>query len=213
MADGSNEHAEVVEDPLGPWEPMALADVIDLFANAPFRWWVAGGHALEAHLGRSWRPHDDIDLGISRPDVEALVRCLPGWDVHLAHDGVLTPWDSASLGDDLDRTGNLWCRREPDGAWVLDVLIGEGDEKQWIYKRDASVRREWSQVVLSTDQGVPYLAPEVQLLFKSETPRPKDHVDAEVVIPELDDDRQAWLVDHLPADHPWQALCAPTPTN
>ena len=34
-----------------------------LFAEAPFRWWISGGHALELHIGESWRSREDLDGG------------------------------------------------------------------------------------------------------------------------------------------------------
>lgn len=51
---------------LGRWEPLPLAVTIELFQEAPFRWWISGGYALELHLAASWREHEDVDLGIPR---------------------------------------------------------------------------------------------------------------------------------------------------
>ncbi len=104
---------------------MSVSEVVDLFGPATFRWWLAGGHALEAHLERSWRLHDDIDIGITRSDARRLRRFLDGWDIHVASDGVLTRWDRQSLDDPSAGAGNnLWCRPSADAPWRLDVLIG-----------------------------------------------------------------------------------------
>jgi hypothetical protein len=43
-------------------------------------------------------------------------------------------------------------------------------------------------------------------LFKSKAPRPKDHLDAEMVAPVLAGSQRAWLAGLLPTGHPWQAL-------
>jgi hypothetical protein len=51
-----------------------------------------------------------------------------------------------------------------------------------------------------------YLAPELQLLYKSKDVRPKDQVDAEEVIPSLSDERAARLRGALAPDHAWQVL-------
>ena len=102
----------------------------------------------------------------------------------------------------------MWCRPDADAPWVLDVTLSEGSEQSWIYRRDPSVRRSWDLAVLRTADGVPYLAPELQLLFKSGGLRPKDDVDAEEVIPALDADQRRFLACHLGADHPWQRLLA-----
>jgi hypothetical protein len=53
------------------------------------------------------------------------------------------------------------------GSWCLDVTLAEGDSEAWVYRRDPRIRVPWPQAVLSTADGVPYLAPELQLLFKS----------------------------------------------
>lgn len=35
----------------GTWQPMDLVQAAQLHSDAPFRWWVTGGHALELYLG------------------------------------------------------------------------------------------------------------------------------------------------------------------
>jgi hypothetical protein len=192
---------------LGPWEPLALDDVVGLFSGAAFRWWVAGGHALEVHCGRSWRDHGDVDVGISRDDAVALAVVLDGWQVAVAAGGVLRIWDGEPLAADHDEN-NLWCRRRPDGPWELDVIVGEGSGDRWVYRRDPAITLPWADALLVSPTGIPYLAPDAQLLFKSEGQRPKDHVDAREVIPSLDPARLHRLAAWLDRNHPWQELLA-----
>lgn len=183
---------------------MTVEDAVATFAGAPLRWWIAGGHALEMHAGRSWRDHDDIDVGVCRVEAGQLRTVLAGWDVHVAAAGELRPWHGESL--DADRhENNLWCRQDPDGPWVLDVTVGEGDAGRWVYRRDPSIELPWEHVVLRDGQGVPYLAPEVQLLYKAKGMRPKDD-DARAVVPLLGAAGRARLRGWLDADHPWQEL-------
>ncbi len=190
---------------LGPWEPLELTEVSDTFVGAPFRWWVSGGHALELHLGRAWRNHDDTDVGVVRSDLTAVHDWLSSWDLHVGADGVLTPWRGETL-DANRQQNNVWCRRTTTSPWALDVTIGDGSDTEWIYRRDPAVRRPWADAVLRTDDSVPYLAPQIQLLFKSKSVRPKDDVDARQVIPELSEERRSWLAEQLPAGHPWHRL-------
>ncbi|MEZ5225771.1 MAG: hypothetical protein R2710_03595 [Acidimicrobiales bacterium] len=187
---------------------MSVADAVDRFRAADFRWWLSGGHALEAHLGRRWRSHDDTDIGICRDSTPRLLEVLSGWDLHIGAGGVLTKWAGQPL--DADRSqNNLWCRPTPHSPWMLDITIGDGDDQDWIYRRDRSIRRPWGDAVLSTPTGVAYLAPDLQLMFKSKDLRPKDDLDAATVIPALEPDRVAWLAEHLPAEHPWLSLVPP----
>jgi len=188
---------------LGPWKPLGLESVVETFASAPFRWWVTGGHALDLHLRRSWRDHEDTDVGIVRSDLSALQTLLPDWDLHVAAAGHLAPWRGEPL-EVVRHQNNVWCRRTADGPWVLDVTIGEGSDEDWIYRRDPSVRVPWGMAVLRTTEGVPYLAPELQLLYKSKGLRPKDDVDAAEVIPRLDARQRGLLSRLLESSHPWQ---------
>ncbi len=189
----------------GSWEPLPILKATALFAGAPFRWWVSGGHALELHLGHSWRDHADTDVSIVRDDAPLLLSVLEGWDVHVAAAGVLTPWDGSKLIASQSHN-NLWCRADPTSPWRLDVTISDGDDAEWIYRRAPTIRRPWIQAVLTTEDGLPYLSPVLQLLFKSKNPRPKDHVDADVVISTLSTAERNELSGLLPDDHMWQAL-------
>jgi hypothetical protein len=189
----------------GPWEPLSLTETIMIFRGATFRWWVSGGRALELHLGRSWREHEDTDVGVPRPDLPGLQQVLSGWDIHVAAAGHIEPWAGQELHGELHEN-NLWCRRHPNAPWSLDVTISEGDGDAWIYRRDQRVRLPWGAAVLHTADGVPYLTPELQLLFKSKECREKDELDARQVIPELDAIRRRRLTRLLPANHPWHRL-------
>ena len=194
-------------DELGPWQPLGLEEAVLLFAVFPGRWWITGGHALELHLGRSWRAHADTDVSVLRQDSAALRAALADWDIHVASAGTLSPW-SGSMSLAAANRNNLWCRRSAGQPWCLDVTIGDGNEDVWIYRRDPAVRVRWDDAVLRSEGGIPYLAPELQLLFKSKNVRPKDDRDAHEVIPELSATRRLHLRRLLPGDHPWQVLCA-----
>jgi hypothetical protein len=184
------------------WSPLPFAEVVRTFRPSPMRWWVSGGHGLELHLGRSWRSHDDIDVGLCRGDVVTLGGLLAGWEIAVATDGRLRPWDGQPVGENEN---NLWARRQP-GPWEVDITVGEGDADFWAYRRDQSLTMPWVDAVLTNADGVPYLAPALQLLFKAKDPRPKDDFDAEVVIPTLDDRGLALLHVRLPPEHRWRPL-------
>ena len=192
-------------DDLGPWSPLTVRQTIELFEPAPFRWWISGGYALELFVGRTWRHHEDMDVGVCRRDAPAMAGLLGGWDLHVAAGGRLTPWDGTAL-DPGRHQNNVWCRRTPASPWSLDLTIGDGDEGSWVYRRDPSLRLRWDDAVLRTADDVPYLAPDLQLLFKSTNVRPKDDEDAQQVIPVIPPERRARLRRWLPADHVWRRL-------
>jgi hypothetical protein len=186
---------------------MPLDAVVSTFSRAGFRWWVSGGHALELHLGRSWRDHGDTDIGIARADLGSLRALLHDWDLHVAAAGQLRPWAGEPLEPGRNEN-NLWCRPVASGPWALDVLVGEGSDDEWIYRRDPTVVVPWALAVLRTADDIPYLAPELQLLYKSKDPRAKDEVDASEVIPTLDARQRGLLSRLLAPDHPWRRRLA-----
>ncbi|MFC6285386.1 hypothetical protein ACFP3Q_05575 [Nocardioides sp. GCM10027113] len=85
-----------------------------------------------------------------------------------------------------------------------DVADGE-----WTYRRDPRIRRAVGELDgPASDQSRRVLAPEVQLLYKSKNPRPKDEAGLLAVLPHLDADQSSWLADALSLvspDHPWMA--------
>ena len=189
---------------LGPWAPMSVGDVVEFFSATPINWWFAGGTALELHIGRAWRSHDDIDVGVCRAEVPLLVPLLDEWEIQVAAAGELRPWRGEPLRE-TRHENNLWVR-PPGGAWCLDVLIGEGDAHHWAYRRDPTLRLPWGRAVHTSPLGHRYLGPALQLLFKSKGLRPKDDVDARQVVPGLDDWGVALLDVRLRANHPWRPL-------
>ena len=199
--------ATMAAEGLAQWEPLGCGDVVHPFEDFPAPWWICGGHALELALGRSWRSHDDMDVGVLRRDASRLVGLFDGWDVEIAAAGVLSPWNGSVLRAD-ESQNNLWCRRAAAQPWCLDITIADGNREFWVFRRDPRIQVQWKHAVLRTPEGVPYLAPELQLLYKSRQSRRKDNLDAKEVIPSLEPDQRDRLHLLLAADHPWQALVA-----
>lgn len=187
------------------WQPMSVQEAVAIFSDAPFRWWISGGYALELHLGRVWRTHDDVDVGVCRVDTPAVFRWLADWDLWIATAGRLLPWNGHLL-EANQNTNNVWARSAPNAPWRFDLTVGSGTPDRWEYRRDTTIQRTWGAALLEAPDGIPYLAPEIQLLFKSKDPRPKDHEDARLVVPMLDAEERRFLSDRLPAGHPWHSL-------
>jgi len=85
-------------------------------------------------------------------------------------------------------------------------MIGESDGDEWVYRRDPRIRLPLVRIGRQSDSGLPYLAPEVQLLFKAKQQRAKDEADFARVEPLLDANSRSWLRGALQLthpDHPW----------
>jgi aminoglycoside-2''-adenylyltransferase len=184
------------------WEALALEEAARLMSGFPGPWWVTAGWAIELHIDRPVREHGDVDVLVLRDDQEAIRGQLPGWDFRIAHEGRLEPWPPSGRIE-LPRAG-LWARSDATGPWQLDFLLAERDTDAWWYRRDPKIRIPLSELGLVSTRGIPYVRPEVVLLFKSRAPRERDEQDLEAVLPTLDDVSLRRLRAWLAPEHPWR---------
>jgi hypothetical protein len=91
----------------------------------------------------------------------------------------------------------------------IQVMLDEACAGDWVSRRDRRIRRPVASIGSVTADGIPYLAPEIQLLYKARTPRPKDDIDLTVTLPILTQPQRQWLSDALSLaygpDHAWRA--------
>jgi hypothetical protein len=191
-----------VTEPEWPWDPLGLDDAVALMEGFPGPWWVAAGWAIELYAGRAVREHRDVDILVLRDDQAAIRSQLPEWDVRIAHAGRLEPWPRGARIE-LPRSG-LWARNDPSGPWQLQFLLAERDGGDWWFRRDPAIRLPLDEIGLRSAGGIPYLRPELSLLFKSRDPRPQDAADFDAVLPLLDVTARSRLGAWLPVDHPWR---------
>jgi hypothetical protein len=183
------------------WEPLTPEQVAELLGRCAARWWVAGGYAIDAFVGEvDRRPHEDIDVGLLARDQQAVRGCLRGWELFCADPpGTLRPWwPDEQLGEAIH---DVWCRPGTRDPWRLALVLNPSDGDTWIYRRDPRIRRHVAEIVWRSG-GIDYLAPDVQLLFKSKTLRPKDDQDFTDTLPLLDPAHRSWLREALELAHP-----------
>lgn len=187
------------------------ADVAALLDGYPGVWWVAGGWALEAFTGVR-RDHHDVDPSVLAAELPLLRRHLAGtfdvWAVGSGAIRALLPDDDpdASAAELMWATeGQIWVRDGALGPWEYDILLVPGTPEEWVYRREESIRMPMANA-LWTHDGIRYLQPEIQLLYKATGLRPKDRLDFDNTLPHLDERRRTWLHDALARvhpDHPW----------
>ena len=191
------------------WQPLSVDAVAALLAGLPACWWIAGGQAIDLFVGRTTRRHQDLDVAVLRPDQFTVQAHLDGWDLRIAHHGRLTRWAPGQLLAPHEH--EVWGRPDPASPWRLELLVDDVSDGQWVYRRDPAVRLPLDRLGRTTAAGVPYLRPEVVLLYKAKRPRARDERDATAVIPRLSRSARAWLAAAVVRDapsHPWLALLA-----
>jgi len=175
-------------------------DAVRLFGDLP-DWWIAGGWAIDLWLGRRTRDHADLDIATLRRSQRAFWERLGDWDLHLGTaPDVVEPW--SARGDVPPPLHAVWCRPSPTNEWAFEVLLNDSDETHWLFRRNHAVRMPLTDIARMSDDGVPYLVPEIVLLYKAKNVREHDAVDFEVALPSLDAPQRAWLRDSIETVHP-----------
>jgi hypothetical protein len=154
-------------------------------------WWVAGGWALDLFVGRQSRAHKDLDIGILRRDALEVLSALSCWEFFEAKDGLLSRLrEGDTPGADVN---SLWCRPANETDWTFELMLDDSEEDRWVFRRDPSIRRPLSLAIQRDPRAIPFLAPEIQLLYKARTVRAEDQADFDLVGPLLDSDARKWL--------------------
>ena len=186
------------------WDPASPHDAAEWFANVSVPWWIAGGWAIDLFLDRETRAHKDLDVGVLRRDVGAVLGSIQGWEVFEAKDRALTRLSHTTPRSDVN---SLWCRKLGTQRWKVELMLDEAEGDLWIYRRHPGVRRTLEGLVYQSSDSIPYLAPEVQLLYKAKQARPQDELDFEAVVPNLSAEARNWLYQslvHTLPSHPWR---------
>jgi hypothetical protein len=185
------------------WTAASPYDAVNWLAALSIPCWIAGGWAIDLFLGKETRPHGDLDVGVLRRDIPAVLRSISGWEAFEAKDGELARLVHTTPRDGVN---SLWCRRVGAECWELEFMLDESDGENWVYRRDLGVRGNLQHVIRRTASGIPYLAPEVQLLYKAKHSRSRDESDFQAVIAHLEEESRNWLRQALARtlpSHPW----------
>ena len=176
-----------------------------LLGGLSCEWYVCGGWALDLFLGRVTRDHKDVDIAVARRDQLGVRDYLRrrGWSLEKASDGRLSPWDEGEwLAPPLHV---VWCRNGAHDPPFFELLFNEVDDELFRFRRDQSVTLPRARMSFVSDCGLPVLAPEVVLLYKSNSPD-EYAADFRAAAASLSEESRAWLKGALAknsARHPW----------
>jgi hypothetical protein len=187
----------VVADPR--WDPWRPEDVARRLAGVSAPWYVAAGWALDLFRGQQTREHGDLEIAVPAPDFGAVRQALAGYDLEVIGSGRAWPLDSPAFGV-MHQT---WVREPATGVYRLDVFREPQRDGAWVCRRDETIRRPYEQIIRRTADGIPYLVPEIVLLFKARhSAEPKNQADFCGTLPLLDAAAAGWLRWALARVHP-----------
>ncbi len=198
MARALPEPLDVDLDAWDAWSPHEAAWHLEELA-AP--WYVAAGWALDLFLAAQTREHDDLEIGVPSQRFAEVREALAGFEFVVIGDGNAWPMTESTLSTHHQ----TWVRERDGGPWRVDVMREPWDGDAWICRRDPRIRLQAADLISRTADGIPYLQPEVVLLFKAKAVRPKDELDFAAVLPHLESSRRLWLRDALTLVHPEHA--------
>jgi len=199
-----------VQPTKGSWRTGSPSEVMSWLSCLTVSWWIAGGWALDLFVGAQGRVHGDLDVGVLRSEIMDVLVALPLWEFFEAKEGVLTRLDAGNAP--RAEVNSLWCRPASSSIWALELVLDQSEQDRWVFRRDARIQRPLATVIQHSPEGIPYLAPEIQLLYKARNVRPQDQADFDRVVPQLDVNARAWLkwaLCTVEPDHKWISMLDP----
>jgi hypothetical protein len=209
--------------------PAPVAYVRDVLRGLDVRWFLSGGWAADAWLGRTTREHGDVDITVFHDDQRAIFEHLAGWAL-VAHDPN-GPDDTTEQwsGRHLDMPAHVHVPASGSAlstvptrthsAYEFEFLLNERAGGQWILNREADITVAVDTTIQVSPWGVPTAPPEIVIFFKADAhlsaaeiadsdggPRPRDEQDVAALLPKLTDGARAWVHRSIAAvrpRHPW----------
>ncbi|MHB8339603.1 MAG: nucleotidyltransferase domain-containing protein [Mycobacteriales bacterium] len=170
----------VLDDP--PWDAWEPGEVAERLRSVTAPWCVAAGWALDLFRGETTREHEDLEIAVPALGFPQIHSALSGYEFDVVDSDRRWPLDSEAFR----LTYQTWVCEPATGIYKLDVFRDLHDGDTWICRRDERLRLPYRQIIATSAQGIPYLAPEIVLLFKAKHQRAKDESDFTGVLPMLD---------------------------
>ena len=184
-----------------------LIYAVKLFEDYDSPWAICGGWAIDLFLNRVTRPHKDVDFAVLRKDQLVIQEYLlsRGWTLEEAVNGKLIPWQKGEWIDLPVHT--IWCKHPSARPDFIELLFNEVDKTNFCFRRDTSITVPLEKMIMSSVLGIPRLAPEIVLLYKSIKPEaPSVAADFRNALPGLPSEARNWLITALKklySDHVW----------
>ncbi|MEB8338449.1 nucleotidyltransferase domain-containing protein [Streptomyces endophyticus] len=192
------------------WRPEHVAERL---AGVRTPWCIAAGWALDLFLGGQSRPHGDLEIAVPAAGFSEIRDRFPEYVFDAVGSGRV--WAGARAKA-LAATHQTWLRDPASDQFLFDVFREPHEGLTWIYRRDDSLRLPYDAIIARTADGIPYLVPELVLLFKAKAPRPKDQADFDAALPLLGQARRdalSGLLGRVHPGHPWLTALTVRPSR
>jgi hypothetical protein len=192
---------------------------------------ICGGHAIDLFLGKKMRPHKDLDAVVYWEDRDQIIQYMinSGWDVYEPC-GTDYLHKINNIYNQKRIKSNIWCvkpenshykftEKEKDMFSVefdnleqmeldyIEILFNSRKNNEFIYARNHDIRIKMDEAILMSG-NIPFLAPEVVLLYKSKYPFVQENqLDFENTIHKMNVDQLKWfktsLENEYTKEHEW----------
>lgn len=209
-----------------------IGEANELLRDQDFEYAVCGGFAIDLFLGYESRKHGDIDILAYWKDRNAIIEymqskgyevfeMLGGGKCHRITDINNQMFQKRNIFCSKDNCElvQLWETSEEDILFIdfkhigqtklnfMEFLFNDKSATDFLYARNHDVKRSLDKAVLFAD-GIPYLAPEICLLYKStDITREGYQHDYEKAFGKMSEDQRDWLNRALntmfPDGHKW----------
>ncbi len=198
------------------------------------KWCFCGGWALDLFMKSETRPHKDLDIMVFKKDLKETIsyfkrsrmalrssnekRLHASWHWKLwklwVWEFVVYEWNYPVDYLKVDEQGSCtfyqYEREIQDKVDFMEILLNTYESKMFVYRRNTDIRLAIEKAIYEFE-GLPYLAPEIVLLYKSKYLSEDNQSDFDTVYVKLDEAQKMWLKNALTLeygnDHPWvQAL-------
>lgn len=147
-----------------------VAAVARAIGDAPARWAVHGGWALDLLAGAPSRHHDDVDVAMDAADAAVVLDALARLGARIAWVVEGSPARLAARRPGEPRPKGSHQAHVRLGGWWVDVVLEPWTPAAWRYRRDPRVTLPLDRAVRRVAVGdltVPVLAPAAVLLVKA----------------------------------------------
>jgi Aminoglycoside-2''-adenylyltransferase len=196
-------------------------------------WHFCGGWAIDLFIGKETRAHKDLDITVSRANQSRCIDYLlqKEWVIEApTKKGFMTI--DQSNNSDLSYN-NIWCMNRSEmhnyleetnhngfksyhfirtiqtSLDYLEVLFDTCDDQYFIYRRNPKIKIELNKAFYEY-KGLPFLAPEVALLYKSKSLAADCQHDFNIVLNYLTNTQKNWLrealIEEYSETHEWLKL-------